>query len=83
MMVAPRPVLSPAAPRTQPVHSPMENAYKRRNKQLDDFDGAVDALPALERDMCTWGTLVHVVPARFDAVIRETTRQVNARALTR
>jgi hypothetical protein len=49
----------------------MEKTYKRWRKQLDDFDGAMDDLPALEQDMRVWGTFAPAVPALFDAVIRE------------
>jgi hypothetical protein len=49
----------------------MEKTYKRWRKQLDDFDGAVDGLPALEHGMRVWGPFAPALPALFDAVLRE------------
>ena len=51
----------------------MDKMYKPWKKELDDFDGAVDGLPALERGMRIWGSFAPAVPALFDAVIRERT----------
>lgn len=51
----------------------MDKMYKPWKKELDDFDGAVDGLPALEYGMRIWGSFAPAVPALFDAVIRERT----------
>jgi hypothetical protein len=50
----------------------MEKTYKRWQKQLDDFDVALKAIPALEQDVRVWGAFAPAVPALFDALIRET-----------
>jgi hypothetical protein len=49
----------------------MERIYKPWKKQLDEFDAAVEGLPALEQSMRIWGSFAPAVPALFDAVIRE------------
>jgi hypothetical protein len=50
----------------------MNKAFKPWQKQLDDFDAAVNGFLALETTARLWGAVAPAVPALFDALVRYT-----------